>query len=173
MGSAFEGGVGPFRLDRIAALLYSSSMNKHREPHAASLDTVESVVGRLIGTAESLKWHVETALAAAGLSMAKVSVLDILVRADDPMPLSDLAEHSRCVRSNITQLVDRLEKDGLVRRIFDASDRRVRRAELTPAGRQAHAAGMRILETQERELTDALSAADRAALARAMERLGP
>jgi DNA-binding MarR family transcriptional regulator len=148
-------------------------MNKPHGRIPARSDTAKSVVGRLIGTAESLKWRVETALAAAGLSMAKVSVLEILVRADDPMPLSDLAEHSRCVRSNITQLVDRLEKDGLVRRIFDASDRRVRRAELTPAGRQAHAAGMRILETQERELTNTLSTADRAALARAMKRLGP
>jgi len=43
------------------------------------------------------------------------------------------------VRSNITQLMDRLEKDGLVRRRADRDDRRSVLAELTPAGTQAHA----------------------------------
>lgn len=146
-------------------------MNKPAAHH--QVDAPDSVLGRLIGTADALKRRTETALTTAGLSMAKVSVLQILVDADEPIALSDLAERNQCVRSNITQLVDRLEKDGLVRRIFDAGDRRIRRAELTPAGRQAHAAGVRILEMQERQLTDALSTADRAALTRAIQRLGP
>lgn len=147
-------------------------MNKVHRPGRASADAADAVVSRLIGTADALRTRLEAALSVAGLSMAKVSVLHILAQAKEPMALSELAEHNHCVRSNITQLVDRLEKDGLVRRIFDPSDRRIRRAALTPAGRRAHAAGIRILETQERKLTDALSQADRAALSRAMERLG-
>ena len=55
--------------------------------------------------------RLENELAAAGLSMAKVGVLRILAGAEEPMPLSELAEHSRCVRSNMTQLVDRLETE--------------------------------------------------------------
>jgi len=50
------------------------------------------------------------------------------------MSLSDLADNQHCVRSNITQLVDRLEQDGLVRRRHDPADRRGVLAELTPPG---------------------------------------
>lgn len=129
------------------------------------------MIGRLIGTADALKWRVEMALAEAGLSLAKIGVLRILMAAKEPMSLSELAEHSHCVRSNMTQLIDRLEKDGLVRRILDPEDRRIRRAEVTPAGREAHAAGIQILEVQERALTSVLTDSDRVALAGAMERL--
>jgi DNA-binding MarR family transcriptional regulator len=36
-----------------------------------------------------------------------------------------------CVRSNITQLIDRMQAEGLVRRIPDPQDRRSVRAALT------------------------------------------
>jgi len=55
------------------------------------------------------------------------------------------------VRSNITQLVDRLESDKLVRRADDPKDRRSILAELTPEGRARHAAGLRALEAAEKE----------------------
>ena len=131
----------------------------------------DSLVGRLLGTADMLKSSIEEALAVADLSMAKFGVLRILADAGAPMALSEVAERNKCVRSNITQLVDRLEKDGLVRRILDPKDRRIRRAELTVAGQEAHIAGARILATQERELLGGLSEAHRAALVVAMERL--
>ena len=62
------------------------------------------------------------------------------------MPLRLLAEQCSCVRSNITQLVDRLEAEKLVRRADDPKDRRSILAELTPEGRSRHAAGLRALE---------------------------
>lgn len=128
-------------------------------------------MGRVIETADIFRSSMEGALASADLSLAKLSVLQILVDAGEPMALSELAEHNKCVRSNITQLVDRLEKDGLVRRILDPKDRRVRRAELTLAGREAHSVGSRILATQEQELMDRLGESDRIALDAVVERL--
>ena len=113
----------------------------------------------------------ETALAAAGLSAPKASLLRLLAEARDPVALSELAKHSQCVRSNITQLVDRLEADGLVKRVADPGDRRVRRAALTPTGRKAHQEATRIMQTLEKSVAAALSAEEARALGQALGRL--
>src|SRR5690606_15983265 len=52
-------------------------------------------------------------------SVARHGVLRLLVEAGEPLPLGDLAGRQCCVRSNRTQLVDRLEAEGLVKRVAD------------------------------------------------------
>src|SRR6266571_932397 len=54
----------------------------------------------------------------------------------------------------------RLEKDGLVRRRADPDDRRSVLAELTPAGEQAHAKGVRALADAQRAIVKALKAGE-------------
>jgi DNA-binding MarR family transcriptional regulator len=88
----------------------------------------------LLHAAEVVQQRLEEAMGTAGLSMAKYGVLQTLADAGDPMPLTELASLQRCVRSNITQLVDRLEADGLVKRVDDPGDRRSVRATLTAVG---------------------------------------
>jgi len=94
-----------------------------------------------------------------------------LAEAEEPLLLSELAEHEGCVRSNITQLVDRLEKDGLVRRRADLGDGRSVRAVLTPAGRQAYAKATRALVDAQRAIVSSLSAAQAAGLQSALRHL--
>jgi DNA-binding MarR family transcriptional regulator len=96
--------------------------------------------------------RLEAALEPLGLSLAKFGALTKLVAAQEPLPLSTLAERCACVRSNITQLVDRLEAEGLVARSDDPHDRRCVRAELTDEGRRRQAAGLRAVERAERDL---------------------
>src|SRR5687768_955841 len=91
---------------------------------------------RALGTVEE---RLEDALEPLGLSLAKLKALAQLVEAGEPLPLGTLAERCACVRSNITQLVDRMEADRLVVRSDDPRDRRSVRAELTEAGRTRHA----------------------------------
>ena len=74
--------------------------------------------------AQFLEGRLEEAMADVGLSTARFGVLAQLAEAGEPLPLGVLAERLSCVRSNVTQLVDRLEADGLVRRVPDPSDRR-------------------------------------------------
>jgi DNA-binding MarR family transcriptional regulator len=45
--------------------------------------------------------------------------LSVLVAEDQPISLSELAEKLTCVRSNVTQLIDRSEGDSLVKRTDD------------------------------------------------------
>lgn len=128
---------------------------------------------RVIYAGHQLEDRLEGALGAVDLSLAKLGVLRILSDAKDPMPLSELAAHSHCVRSNMTQLVDRLEADGLVKRVSDAHDRRIRRAALTPKGQRACEQGQQVVEAVERDVANALPQPDAAGLARALERLTP
>ena len=59
-----------------------------------------------------------------------------------------------CVRSNVTQLVDRLEADGLVKRGTCSEDRRAIRAKLTPVGQERHAAGVGAIRAVQQEIAD-------------------
>src|SRR6201995_3518532 len=99
-----------------------------------------------------LEAKVETRLSEIGLSLAKLAALNRLTEAGESLPLGQLAERLSCVKSNVTQLVDRLEADGLVSRTSDPSDRRSRLPVLTDAGRSAYAKGSEIQMQTEREL---------------------
>src|SRR3954471_8791098 len=91
-----------------------------------------------------LESRVESRLSDVGLSVAKLAALHHLSAAGESLPLGQLAERLSCVKSNGTQLVDRLEADGLVNRTADPNDRRSRLAMLTDAGRTAYSKGSEI-----------------------------
>jgi DNA-binding MarR family transcriptional regulator len=131
-----------------------------------------SLAFRMLGAAHEVEARLESALDRIGLSVAKFGVLAKLVEAGGPLALGCLAERSSCVRSNMTQLVDRLEADRLVERVNDPNDRRSVRAALTPAGRERHAEGVRILEDAGREVFSTLDEEERATLTRVLARLG-
>lgn len=131
----------------------------------------DSILWCLLHTAHEIEDQLEAELAPLGLSLAKVGVLHLLVEAGEPVALSDLAARNSCVRSNITQLVDRLETDGLVRRVGDPDDRRVRRAELTTAGRTLSRQAAQVIETQQQRIAGALDREDAALVMAALERL--
>jgi len=125
----------------------------------------------LLHTAYDAQATVEAKLGAAGLSLAKLSALKALADAGESLPLSQLAERLSCVKSNITQLVDRLEADGFVKRDADPRDRRTRLAVLTGAGRKACIDGTRIQQAAERELLTTLTRDEAAQLATLLAKL--
>ena len=146
-------------------------MNKRRAPRRRGPAASDDVMGSLMQAAHAVESQLEEALAQVDLSGAKLAALTQLVEADEPVPLGELAARCACVRSNITQLVDRLEADKLVRRIDDAADRRSLRAAITPLGRERQAAGAKKVDEVRRKLGKALGAIDHAALKRALSDL--
>lgn len=125
----------------------------------------------LLKAAHAIEERLEGSLAEVGLSFAKFGALNHLVTAREPLSLSELASRVACVRSNITQLVDRLESDGLVRRVSDPEDRRSVRAEVTPLGRERHSAGAARVEAIQKQFADAISETDKEVLERALNAL--
>ena len=144
---------------------------RRRPRKGARRPAAESLVFSFLSAADAVEARLEAALSPTGLSLAKLAVLHLLADANEPLPLSDLAARQHCVRSNITQLMDRLEKDGLVRRRADPDDRRSVLAELTPAGAQAHAKGVRALGEAQRAIVSALKAGEATSLQSALSAL--
>ena len=120
-------------------------------------DTERTGLFAVLHASGVLETRVESKLSDVGLSIAKLAALHVLAKAGESLPLGQLAERLSCVKSNVTQLVDRLEADGLVSRAADPNDRRSRLAVLTAAGRKAYAKGTEIQSQAEKELFSALS----------------
>ena len=129
------------------------------------------IMSALLAAAHAVELRAEEALGALGLSMAKLGVLSILVEAGEPLPLSELAARMSCVRSNITQLVDRLEADGLVKRVADRADRRSIRAAITSLGETRQANGAQAMAEVHARVAASLPKGERDSLARALEAL--
>ena len=125
----------------------------------------------LLDAARAVEARAEGALAEVGLSLAKLGALRHLVLAAEPLSLSHLAERHCCGKSNVTQLIDRLEADGFVTRVPDPDDRRTIRAAVTPSGRSAYERANALLAEHEQALDAKLGAAPRADLARQLATL--
>jgi DNA-binding MarR family transcriptional regulator len=145
--------------------MYNTCMNQSGEPATTDL-------AALLHAAYAAQADVEAKLGGIGLSLAKLLALKVLSDAGESLPLTQLAERLSCVKSNITQLVDRLEADGFVQRVADPRDRRSRLATLTAAGRKACRDGSRVQEAAERSLLRKLTPAESRRLAELLGKIG-
>ena len=132
-------------------------------------DMYDPIAIALVHAAHRVEARLEEALAGVGLSIAKFETLSILVSQDRPIRLSELASKLVCVRSNVTQLVDRLETEGLVKRADDPADRRAVRAEVTALGRKRQAAGTPVVNAVLQDVANKLAAVDAQVLKRALD----
>lgn len=128
----------------------------------------DQALNSLLQAAHRWEDRLEGALGTINLSATKLGVLTELVQAGGSLTLGELADRIHCVRSNVTQLMDRLEAEGLVRRANHASDRRRIRAELTQEGQARQQAGAEQLARVQREFADACPGPERAALVEAL-----
>src|SRR6516162_9437178 len=93
--------------------------------------------GTLLFTNTTTRALDEALSEAHGISVKEFDVLITLFNAPDgQLRMAELAERVVLSPSGVTHLVTRLERDGLVQRVVDESDRRSFFAALTPAGRQ-------------------------------------
>ncbi|MEH0971796.1 MarR family winged helix-turn-helix transcriptional regulator [Micromonospora sp. CPCC 205546] len=116
-------------------------------PHTVSSDPPDpadraalagDVVRRITHVAAALRHHQDAEIAGLGLTPATARALHEL-DPDRPLPARDLAEGLGCDRSNVTALVDKLERAGLVERRADPADRRLKTLVVTGPGRQVRA----------------------------------
>ena len=105
-----------------------------------------------------------------GLTMWQYATLTCLARSPAPTQLQ-LAAAIRYDKTRLIALLDQLEKEGLVRREPDPSDRRARIVRITPKGRRRHQAAAADIRTMEEELLRPLTPPDRQALLSALPKL--
>jgi DNA-binding MarR family transcriptional regulator len=143
-------------------------MNDHVETETVVESAGPHWTFSVMHAAHLIEDRIEAALDKVGLSFAKQGALSELASAGEPLTLSQLAARLSCVRSNMTQLVDRLESDGLVRRLDDPEDRRSVRAELTALGKEKQRAGEKAIKRVQTEFASSLTTRERTALEAAL-----
>ena len=146
-----------------------------RDPRApattAASKGAEATLASFLDTADRLYERIGAALGRVGLSYPKYELLEHLKDNGEPVSLGVLAEGQSCARSNITQLVDKLELEGLVRRVADPDDRRGIRAELTEAGAERVAEGRTQLDVVIAEFAASFSAKERLELGQLLQKV--
>jgi len=90
----------------------------------------------MFGCFKRLRRLLDAELGECGLSLSRTKLLSEL-SSKGPMNQSELATKFGLAPRTVTELVDTLERDGLVERRPDPNDRRARPVHLTPAGEQA------------------------------------
>lgn len=125
----------------------------------------------LLRVARELEARLEIELRDIGLSPSMFETLSQLSRERRPLTMCELAEGQGCARSNITQKMDRLEREGFVKRVDDPADRRVVLAEITPMGRQRADAGEKVMRRLRSEFDASLTETEREALGRVLASL--
>ena len=118
------------------------------ESAGAQASDAEGSPEALMIAVEQLVLYVRRSATTGGLSTAASSVLGFLGR-EGAYRLTDLARTQRVSQPNMTQLVTRLERGGLVRRVADSRDGRGVLVEATDAG-------MEVFRQRRTERTQAL-----------------
>lgn len=85
--------------------------------------------------------------------------------------MTDLGRRLHLERSGLSNLVDRLEQRGLVKRVRDADDRRATWIELTPEGTEAAMSSYHDVTTQLGRLLAPLSEPEQRKLTKVVERI--
>jgi DNA-binding MarR family transcriptional regulator len=148
--------------------MYCSCVNKLR---AERTEDLIALLIALVHGGRITEARFDAALEAVGLSLPKWHALKQILAVEEPPTLRLLATQLGCVKSNATQLVDRLAADGLVRRTPDPDDRRSILIEVTDEGRRRYEAGTRAIAAVEEELLEGFSCAERQELSGLLRRL--
>ena len=92
------------------------------------------------------------------ITLPRFDLLAQLERYPEGLRMSELSKRMMVSTGNITGLTDRLEAEGLVRRVEDPKDRRAYLVKLTPLGREVFREMAQVHEAWIKELLGGLSA---------------
>jgi DNA-binding MarR family transcriptional regulator len=141
----------------------------------ASPAVTEAVLHSLLRIWGLLRQVQEPYFAQFGISASQWGILRVLQRAADKgenrLRLTEMSRRLLVQPPSVTGVVDRLERQGLVKRLTSARDLRVRKLSLTPKGRALMARVLAGHEQRTRRLFAALPARDQANLLSLLQQL--
>jgi DNA-binding MarR family transcriptional regulator len=131
----------PLRIDPIAEARRHWEARWDAEPSRAM-----AAVTSLMRAQQVLMARLNDLLRPHGLTFPRYEALMLLsfTRAG-ALPLGKIGERLQVHRTSVTNIIDKLEADGLVRRVPHAEDRRATLAEITDEGRAAAKAATEVL----------------------------
>jgi DNA-binding MarR family transcriptional regulator len=138
-------------------------------PASEGRDLGNAIVVRLLASHNLLLGALRTGLGPT-ISLARFDLVAQLDR-EDGQTLAALSRKMLVTAGNLTGLVDRAERDGIVERRPDPSDRRLTRVHLTPKGERLAALSIRRHGELASRLVAPLEAQEQADLRRLLGRL--
>jgi DNA-binding MarR family transcriptional regulator len=124
--------VAPLRIDPIAEARRHWTERWGEEP-ARPMAAVTSIMR----AQQVLMARLNDLLRPHGLTFPRYEALMLLsFTRSGALPLGKIGERLQVHRTSVTNIIDKLEDDGLVRRVPHANDRRATLAEITDAGRE-------------------------------------
>ncbi|MBV8083281.1 MAG: MarR family transcriptional regulator [Chloroflexi bacterium] len=123
---------GELQRDRLAAGIAAVDSAKFPQADPLSQELSLTLI-RTFGTMNSL---IEEELAADGLSRQRLHVLAFLNRAETEVRMTDVSSWLGVSKANVTNLIDALEREGLVERRASPADRRATAIAITETGRE-------------------------------------
>jgi DNA-binding MarR family transcriptional regulator len=152
---------GPLRIDPIA-----EARRHWTERWGPAPARPMAAVTSIMRAQQVLLARLNDLLRPSGLTFPRYEALMLLsFTRRGALPLGKIGERLQVHRTSVTNIIDKLEADGFVRRVPHAEDRRATLAEITPAGRRAaaegtdaiHAAGFGIGALEDDELDELTS----------------
>jgi MarR family 2-MHQ and catechol resistance regulon transcriptional repressor len=147
--------------ERFAALMRSSGRDVDMSRPVLALARAEERVGRAF----------DRALEDTGVTAVQFNVLMELAANDGRLPLCDVAQRLLRSPANISALIDRMERDGLVRRVRGVRDRRTVLAEISERGWVALGRAAPAVFDAERRILVGFTGDDRSRLTNLVDRL--
>jgi DNA-binding MarR family transcriptional regulator len=141
--------------ERFEALMRQAGRDAERSRPVLALLRADGRVGRAF----------DGALQASGVTESQFNVLMELAANDGRLPHCDLAHGLLKSPANVTSLIDRMERDGLVQRVRGERDRRTVMVEITERGWDALGDAAPAVFAAEGQILGRLTGEDRARLA--------
>ena len=125
--------TGTFPLDISRYNNYGSLMNLRSKSSSPAISLENRIFVALLQAADTLGQEAEQLLKAAGLTGAQYNVLRILRGAEpEGLPCRGIGDRMISHDPDMTRLLDRMEKRGLITRERQTDDRRVVKTRITP-----------------------------------------
>lgn len=137
-------------------------------PKQETLEEVQTIQNLLL-IGRKIMMELDAALENVGLSAAKLWALKPLIEADDNLGVTQLADCMGSGKSNATQIIDRMEAEGLVRRVPNPDDRRSILLEVTEEGLARYQTGIDLHRQTAQRMLSQLSEAQRSQFAAFLE----
>jgi len=120
---------------------------------------------RMLSCTVRIENEIRTRLRAAfGITLPRFDLMAQLERHPDGLRMGELSKRMMVTGGNVTGITDQLEREKLVQRVPDPSDRRAWAVRLTPAGHAAFAEMAAVHERWIDEMLADVPAEDKAAL---------
>ena len=142
------------KLPGVASLSFDPIVEARRQwvSHGWGEPDVMATITSIVRVQQLISAMVEAALRPLDLTFARYEALALLYfTRHGSLPLGKMSERLQVHPTSVTNIIDRLEEQGLVHRIRPASDRRTVLAEIRPSAR------LLVEEATERLVRDAFS----------------